>query len=272
MAATNHRATSRTCSCGNKAPKATGQREPVEREALVLKHAHLIKQIAARLATRLPPTINAEDLVSAGTIGLIEAIKRFDPSKKIQFKTYARFRIRGAMLDQLRLLDWVPRSVRKKESLLKEALDRVESAKGWPADDEEVSAELGMDLESYHLLLQEVRGMALIGEYELARFLPELSCDSVADLCHGDEGEDPFQCAGFAELRDFIAEAIARLPDKERLVVTLYYYEELTMREIAEIMNYTESRVSQLHTRAILRMRRRLRRYFPELASTCSHG
>ena len=268
MAATNRRATSRTCSCGNKTPKATGQREPGEREALVLKHAHLIKQIAARLARRLPPTVNAEDLVSAGTIGLIEAIKRFDPSKKIQFKTYARFRIRGAMLDQLRLLDWVPRSVRKKESLLKEAFNRVESAKGWPADDEEVSAELGLDLESYHLLLQEVHGMALIGEYELARFFPELSCDSVADLCHGDEGEDPFQSADFAELRDFIAEAIARLPDKERLVVTLYYYEELTMREIAEIMNYTESRVSQLHTRAILRMRRRLRRYFPELAST----
>jgi RNA polymerase sigma factor for flagellar operon FliA len=268
MAAINRRAASRICSCGNKTPKAPGKREPAEREALVLKHTQLVKQIAARLATRLPPTVNTEDLVSAGTIGLIEAIKKFDPSKKIQFKTYARFRIRGAMLDQLRLLDWVPRSVRRKETLLKEALDRVESAKGWPAGDEYVSAELGIDLEGYHLLLQEVRGMALIGEYELARFFPELSCDSVADLCHGNQGEDPFQCAGIAELRDFLAEAIARLPDKERLVVTLYYYEELTMREIAKIMNYTESRVSQLHNRAILRMRTRLRRYFPELART----
>jgi RNA polymerase sigma factor for flagellar operon FliA len=268
MAATNRRATSRICSCGNKTPEATGQREPAERDALVLKHAQLIKQIAARLAPRLPPTLNTEDLVSAGIIGLIDAIKKFDPAKKIQFRTYARFRIRGAMLDQLRLLDWVPRSVRKKENLLRRAFDRVESAKGWPADDEEVSAELGLDLESYHLLLQEVRGMALIGEHELARFFPELSCDSVADLGHGDDGENPLHAAGFAELRDVIAEAIARLPDKERLVVTLYYYEELTMREIADIMNYTESRVSQLHTRAIVRMRRRLRRYFPELGST----
>ena len=268
MAATNRRATSRICSCGNRTPKTTEQREPAERDALVLKHAQLIKHIAAGLAMRLPPTLSSEDLVSAGVIGLIDAIKKFDPSKNSQFRTYARFRIRGAMLDQLRLLDWVPRSVRKKANLLKEALDRVESAKGQPADDEEVSAELGLDLESYHVLLQEVRGMALIGEHELARLFPELSCDSVGDLCHGDEGEDAFQSAGFAELRDFIAEAIARLPDKERLVVTLYYYEELTMREIAEIMNYTESRVSQLHTRAILRMRRRLRRYFPELAST----
>jgi RNA polymerase sigma factor for flagellar operon FliA len=268
MAATNRRAASGICSCGNKTPKATGELEPVEGEALVLKHAQLIKHIAARLATKLPPTLSTEDLVSAGVIGLIDAIKKFDPSKKIQFRTYARFRIRGAMLDQLRLLDWVPRSVRRKGNLLKEALDRVESAKGWPADDEEVSAELGLDLESYHLLLQEVRGMALIGEHELARFFPDLSCASVADLCHDDGGEDPFQATGLAELRDFIAEAIARLPDKERLVVTLYYYEELTMREIAEIMNYTESRVSQLHTRAILRMRRRLRRYFPELDST----
>lgn len=272
MAATNRRATSRIWSCGIKTPEATGQREPAEREVLVLKHARLVKQIAARLATRLPPTLNTEDLVSAGTIGLIDAIKKFDRAKKIQFKTYARFRIRGAMLDQLRLLDWVPRSVRKKENLLKEALDRVESTKGCPADDEEVSAELGLDLEGYHSLVQEVRGIALVGEHELARFLAELSCDSVADLGRGDDGEDPFQSAGFAELREIIAGAIARLPDKERLVVTLYYYEELTMREIAEVMNYTESRVSQLHTRAILRMRRRLRRYFPELTGTRSHG
>lgn len=268
MAATNRRATSRIYSCGNKTPKTTEQREPAEREALVLKHARLIRHTAARLAPRLPPTLSSEDLVSAGVIGLIDAIKKFDPSKNSQFTTYARFRIRGAMLDQLRLLDWVPRSVRKKASLLNEALDRVESVKGRPADDEEVSAELGLDLESYHVLLQEVRGMALIGEHELARFFPNLSCDSVADLCHDLEGEDPFQSTGLAELRDFIAEAIARLPDKERLVVTLYYYEELTMREIAGIMNYTESRVSQLHTRAILRMRRRLHRYRPELDST----
>jgi RNA polymerase sigma factor for flagellar operon FliA len=268
MAATNRRATSRICFCGNKTAKTTKKRERAAREAHVLAHAQLVKQIATRLATRLPPTLHAEDLVSAGIIGLMDAIKRFDPSKKTNFRTYASFRIRGAMLDQLRLLDWAPRSVRRKENLLAETVDRLENAKGGPANDEDVRAELGLDLESYHSLLQEVHGMALIGEHELARFFPALSCDSVADLCHGDAGEDPFQSADLAELRDFIAEAIARLPDKERLVVTLYYYEELTMREIAETMNYTESRISQLHTRAILRMRRRLRRYFPELAST----
>jgi len=262
--ATTQRALKKLKSYAKNASRENGWQDSAKREALILDHAPLIKHIAARLAMRLPRSISTDDLMSAGIIGLMDAIEKFDPSKNIQFKTYAEFRIRGAMLDELRLLDWVPRSIRKKASLLEDAYDRVQTVKGRPAEEEEVSAELGLDLESFHHLLQEVRGLSLISENELARLCPDLTYENLVDLFIGSSEGDPLRSLGLGEVRKVIAEAIAKLPEKERLVLTLYYYEELTMREIAEVMSYTESRVSQLHTQAILRMRKRLRRYFPE--------
>jgi RNA polymerase sigma factor for flagellar operon FliA len=235
-----------------------------EREALILEHAHLVKYIAARLINRLPPSVTMEDLMSAGIIGLMEAIEKFDPRRNIQFKTYAEFRIRGAMLDELRLLDWVPRSVRRKVSLLEQAYGKVQNATGRQAEEEEVRAELGMDQERFHRLLQEVRGLSLISENELTRVCPNLNYEDLLDLFAARQNEDPLEVLGLSEVRRIVAEAIEKLPQKERLVLTLYYYEELTMREIAEVMDYTESRISQLHTQAILRTRRSLRQYFPE--------
>ncbi|MBW1980220.1 MAG: FliA/WhiG family RNA polymerase sigma factor [Deltaproteobacteria bacterium] len=239
-----------------------------QREALILEFAPLIKPIAARLANRLPPSVSMDDLMSAGVIGLIDAIEKFDPAKQVQFKTYAEFRIRGAMIDELRQMDWVPRSVRKKAHMLARAYEAVEGAKGGPAEPEEVAAALGEDMEGFYQLLQEVRGLSLITESELARMCPDLKCDSLLSLLSGENGNgDPLQALGLAELRQVLAAAIEQLPEKERLVVTLYYYEELTMREIALVMNYTESRISQLQTQAVLRLRRKLHSYFPEKKS-----
>ena len=234
------------------------------RDGLILEHSHLVKHIAARLACRLPSSVSIEDLESAGIIGLMDAIEKFDPSRNTQFKTYAEFRIRGAMLDELRLLDWVPRSVRHKASQLEKAYGKVQNAQGRPAEEDEVIAELGMDRENFHRLLQDVRGLSLLNESELSRFCPTLGDTSLLDLLSNSDDFDPLQALGLMELKEVIAAAIERLPQKERLVLTLYYYEELTMREIAEIMNYTESRISQLHTQAVLCMRRYLRDYFPE--------
>ena len=235
-----------------------------ERDGLILRNAHLVKHIAARLACRLPPSVSVEDLESAGIIGLMDAIEKFDPTRNIQFKTYAEFRIRGAMLDELRALDWVPRSARHKANQLEKAYGRIENAKGRPAEEEEVIAELGVDREVFYRLLQEVRGFSLLSESELSRLCPNLGDTNLLDLLGKNEKADPLHALGLAELREVIAAAIKRLPEKERLVLALYYYEELTMREIAEIMDYTESRISQLHTQAVLRMRKYLHNYFPE--------
>jgi len=203
-------------------------------------------------------------LESAGIIGLMDAIEKFDPTRNIQFKTYAEFRIRGAMLDELRALDWVPRSARNKASQLEKAYGKIENAQGRPAEEEEVIAELGVDREGFYRLLQEVRGISLINESELSRLCPTLGDTNVLDLLGNSEKADPLHALGLAELREVLAAAIKRLPEKERLVLALYYYEELTMREIAEIMDYTESRISQLHTQAIFRMRKHLHKYFQE--------
>jgi RNA polymerase sigma factor for flagellar operon FliA len=244
--------------------RQANRQDITKRDGLILQHAHLVKHIAARLASRLPPSVSVEDLESAGIIGLMDAIEKFDPTRKIQFKTYAEFRIRGAMLDELRALDWVPRSARHKATQLEKAYGKIENAQGRPAEEEEVIAELGVDREVFYRLLQEVRGFSLISESELNRLCPTLGDTNVLDLLSNSDKADPLHALGLAELRGVIAAAIKRLPEKERLVLALYYYEELTMREIAEIMDYTESRISQLHTQAILRMRKHLHNYFPE--------
>jgi RNA polymerase sigma factor for flagellar operon FliA len=262
--ATFQQAISKIRSYSKSGPGEASRQDIQEREGLILQNAHLVKHIAARLACRLPPSVSLEDLESAGIIGLMDAIEKFDPTRNIQFKTYAEFRIRGAMLDELRSLDWVPRSARHKASQLEKAYGKIQNAQGRPAEEEEVIAELGLEREVFYRLLQEVRGFTLLSESELRRFCPTLDGTNFLDLLSSSEEADPLQALGLAELREVIAAAIERLPQKERLMMALYYYEELTMREIAEMMDYTESRISQLHTQAILRMRKHLRQYFPE--------
>ena len=238
-------------------PAGDGGQDPGKRDELILTYTPLIKYIASRLASRLPPQVAVDDLISCGIIGLIDAIDKFDPSKDVQFKTYAEFRIKGAMLDELRALDWVPRSVRRKINDLERVCSELEKKLGRPATDEEMAAALNLDLAGFYKLLDETKAVSFLDIEQLR----EKGCPGLAgpsETVTVNE-RDPFAALHFAELRDLLAEAIAALPEKEKLTVSLYYYEELTMREIGKILGYTESRISQMHSKAMLRLRVRLK-------------
>jgi RNA polymerase sigma factor for flagellar operon FliA len=235
-------------------------------EQMVIQYAPLIKYIASRLALRLPSHISLDDLISSGIIGLIDAIHKFDPSKNISFKTYAEFRIKGAILDELRSLDWIPRSVRKKSHQLERIYLELEKALGRPAEPEEVSEALGLELSELYQLLDETKSVSVVdlqGVWKAARNGPDFLENELPEILQDENLRDPFLALHFSELQDVLVRAIDALPDKEKLLVSLYYYEELTMKEIGEIMGYTESRISQLHTQAMLRLRGKLRDYFP---------
>jgi RNA polymerase sigma factor for flagellar operon FliA len=245
--------------------------DPGWQEQMVRQYAPLIKYIAARLSIRLPAHIHQEDLVSSGLIGLMDAIQKFDPSKNISFKTYAEFRIRGAMLDELRSLDWVPRSVRKKAHFLEQAYAKLERSLGRPAEAEEVARAMNLEMAEFHQLLDETRGISLVtlerhrrtkdgGVEGLEMELPE--------ALQNENVRDSYLAVHFAQLQEIMVQAIEALPDKEKLLISLYYYEELTMKEIGQIMGYTESRVSQLHSQARLRLRHKLREYSQDLAES----
>ncbi len=228
-------------------------------EELIWEHLPLIKYLAARYAGRLPPSLDQDDLVVAGIIGLLEAARRFDPSRNIQFKTFAEFRIRGAMLDELRNVDWVPRSVREKAARLEKVMLELENRLGRPPEDEEIARELGMDLEEYYRLLEKVRGITFVDIEALKRKVEDLQETDLVELLSDSGENDPFEKLGLKELGEALAQAIAELPEKEKLVITLYYYENLTMKEIGRVLGYTESRISQLHSKALLRLRAKLK-------------
>lgn len=240
----------------------SGRLSPDQREELISRYVPLVKTIAGRLALRLPQHINQDDLTSAGLAGLLDAIDKFDPEKGVGFKSYAEFRIKGAMIDELRSMDWVPRSVRKNAKKLTEAYARVENRVLRPARDEEVAEELGLQIDEFYRLLDDSRGISIFNEYQIIN----------QNISHISGGRDvpnqigfemtPLETMSHAEVAQVIAEAIDRLPKNERTAVALYYYEELTMKEIGEVMGYTESRVSQLHTKAVIRLRNRLKGYF----------
>jgi len=240
--------------------------DPLSREAAILQYAPLIKYIAQRLAMRLPSHISVEDLISAGVIGLMDALDKYDPQKKVQFKTYAEFRIRGAMLDELRALDWVPRSVRQKSTQLEKTLARLEKKKGEAAEDEEVASELGLSLEAYYDLLNEVKGVSLLDLDDFRRGLEGPSEEEPFGLVEERADYDPFEKLRVEELKTILARAIEELSPKERQVLSLYYYEELTLKEIGEVLGYTESRICQIHGKAILKLRAKMRDYLEEFS------
>lgn len=231
-------------------------------EQLVLEYAPLIKYIASRIAMRLPSHISLDDLVSAGMLGLLDAIKKFDPNKNISFRTYAEFRIKGAILDELRSLDWVPRSIRKKSSELEKAYTRLLIELGRPAEPEEVAEALGLSLEQFYQLLDETKSVSLLDIDAVRRNFSELTEDELCEILQDESLRDPFISVHFGELRQALMKALEALPDKEKLLISLYYYEELTMKEIGIIMGYTESRISQLHTQAIYHLAAKLNEYF----------
>ncbi len=236
----------------------SGQLSQDKRNELVLTYTPLIKYIATRLASRLPPQVSLDDLISCGIIGLIDAIAKFDLAKNVQFKTYAEFRIKGAMLDELRALDWVPRSVRNKITTLERAYETLERKLGRPAKDEEVAEQLNLDLAAFHKLLDETKSVTFMDIELLKQKAPEIN-GGIAALLNNASG-DPFSTMSFSQVRDILAKAIGELPEKEKLAVSLYYFEELTMKEIGQVLGYTESRISQMHSKAVLRLRTKLKK------------
>lgn len=219
---------------------------------LVVKHAPLVKRIAYHLMGRLPDTVQLDDLVQSGMLGLLEAIKHYDAGQGASFETYAGIRIRGAMLDELRRSDWTPRSVHKKARMVAEAIREVENKIGRDAKDSEVAAHMGIDIEEYNHILQD-----------------SLSCKtfSVEELIQGEDGviegvhattQQPEEQLVQQNFQKALAKAIAELPERERLVISLYYDEELNLREIGKVLDVSESRVSQICSHAMLRLRARL--------------
>lgn len=237
----------------------TGQLSAQKRDELIMTYTPLIKYIATRLASRLPASISLDDLISSGIIGLIDAIDKFDLAKNVQFKTYAEFRIKGAMLDELRALDWVPRSVRGKASQLENTYSLMEQKLGRPATDEEMAHALGISLVEFHDLLDETKAITFMDIELLKQNSPELRGSNFEDLLD-QTSIDPFAALSFAQIRVLVAKAITELPEKEKLVISLYYFEELTMKEIGLVLDYTESRISQMHSKAVMRLRAKLKK------------
>ncbi|NMB46790.1 MAG: FliA/WhiG family RNA polymerase sigma factor [Firmicutes bacterium] len=231
------------------------------REQLVLAYLHLVKYAAGRMVIGLPNTVDYDDLVSYGLFGLLDAIEKYDSSRGVKFASYASTRIRGAILDGLRAADWVPRSVRQKARQLAQTAAELETKLGRPAKDEEIQRALDITADEYAQLLQDV---ALATLLSLDEPWSEGGSDGeklrLADMVADDSHEDPAASVAREAILGVLAEAIDLLPERERLVITLYYYEELTLKEIGKIMDVSESRISQLHTKALSRLRGKLDR------------
>ena len=236
----------------------TRTRDRAVRDRLILTYAPLVKFVAGRLGSGLPAHVDESDLVSYGLLGLIGAIERFDPTREIKFETYAIARIRGAIIDELRALDWVPRSVRSRAREIERAMAELERRLHRAPTDEEIAAKLGITVEDLEGSLMEISRSSIAALDEL--WTVSAGGDQIAliDTIEDTQGPEPQSALAQAEMREALGEAIARLPEREKLVVTLYYYEELTLREIGEVLGVTESRISQLHTKAILRLKARL--------------
>jgi RNA polymerase sigma factor for flagellar operon FliA len=240
----------------------SGARDAAARNALMAEYAPLVKFLANRIAMRLPPNVSLDDLISAGSLGLLDAIEKFDPRREVQLKTYAECRIKGAILDELRSMDWMPRSIRKRIREMEQATAEVEQKLRRPAGDSEIAGEMGIDLDTYYDM------------FDAAQDLEVLSLDAYVDgpkdhrgsershkaLIRGDD--DPVDHVMTQELKEVIAHGIKSLSEKEQLVVSLYYYDGLTLKEIGAVIGLTESRISQIHTKAAAKLRSRLRSYF----------
>ena len=229
------------------------------RDRLILTYAPLVKFVAGRLGSGLPAHVDEGDLVSYGLLGLIGAIERYDPDRDVKFETYAIARIKGSIIDELRAMDWVPRSVRARARDIERAIGELEAQSGRAPSEEEIAAKLGVSQDELGENLLEISRSSIAALDELWT-ISSSGGDQVSliDTIEDTKGPEPQTALAQTEMREALGEAIARLPEREKLVVTLYYYEELTLREIGEVLGVTESRVSQLHTKAILRLKARL--------------
>lgn len=232
------------------------------REATIVEYSYLVKHIASRFAMRVPSTVFFDELVSAGSIGLIDAVDKFDPSKHVSLKTYAQYRIKGAILDELRSMDPYSRAMRKKIQEITKAVKAIEDRKGSPAIDSEISHEMGISLEAYHDMLTNIHGATVL---RLDEFVKTKKNDTHSKTSYQDgvKGhENPARSFDREELKFIISETIKTLSSKEQMVVSLYYFDELTLKEIGEVLTLTESRICQIHTTILMKLKARLGDYF----------
>ncbi len=237
--------------------KAEGDTEV--REKLILHYAPLVKYVAGRVGVGLPPNIEQADLVSYGIFGLIDAIEKFDVTRAIKFETYAISRIKGAIIDELRSIDWIPRSIRSKAREVERAYAALEARLHRTPTEPEVAAELGIKLEDLHAIFGQVSFVNVVALDELLNVNGEKGDKvSLVDTLEDTKAEDPVRVFESQETKHLLARAINMLPEREKIVVTLYYYEGLTLAEIGQVLGVTESRICQMHTKAVLQLRAKL--------------
>ena len=229
------------------------------KDKLLVEYAYLVKFVGGRIAINLPASVDRDDIVSSGIMGLIKAVETFEPERGFKFETYAGHKIRGAILDELRSLDWVPRSVRQKSRELQKVYAKLENELGRIPYDDEVCDELGITIEEYEKVLSDVAPSTIVS---LEEAMPDRGSDSkeirLIDTIEDPGSDNPLKMLGFSEVKNILKDTIANLPEKEKLVVALYHFEELTLKEIGVVLNISESRVSQIHSKAILKLRSRL--------------
>lgn len=232
-------------------------RDPALKDELIVQYAYLIKYVAGRLSIYFGSNVEFDDLVGYGAFGLIDAIEKFDITKGVKFETYASFRIRGSIIDSIRDLDWVPRSLRQKNKELEKVYAEVENELGHSATDKEVAEKLGISMSEFYKLLNDVNVSSMMSLEEFMEQNYERGLEIVSD----NTDDKPEAALESIEIKEILIDAIDKLPEKEKAVITFYYFEELTLKEISSIMNVTESRISQLHTKALLRMKGKLHRH-----------
>lgn len=230
------------------------------RDFLAEKYAPLVKYVAGKVAIGMPQNVEFDDLVSYGSFGLLDAIEKFDPDRDIKFKTYAMTRIRGSIFDELRSIDWIPRSIRQKAKQVEETIARLENDMGHTVDDDDIAREMGIPVEELQTLLTKISGTSIISLNDIWYLGDDNDEVSFMETLESPQNLHPDALIEKEEIKSVIVKAIAELPDKEKKVIVLYYYEDLTLKEIGEVLEVTESRISQLHTKAIMRLRGKLMR------------
>ena len=233
-------------------------RSPQLRDAFIRQYMSLVKYVAGKVSVGMPGSVEFDDLVGFGQFGLLDAINKFDPEKNVKFKTYAVTRIRGAIFDELRSIDWVPRSVRQKSREIEDAISRLESKLGRTASDAEIAGSMGISEEDYNQTVLKVSGTSILSLNDIWYSGDDSDHVSIGDCIESPSSLNPDVIVEREEVRRVIIEAINDLPEKEKMVLVLYYYEDLTFKEIGQVLNVSESRISQLHTKANLRLRAKL--------------
>jgi RNA polymerase sigma factor for flagellar operon FliA len=233
-------------------------RDPRIRESFIKQYAPLVKYVAGKVAVGMPHNVEFDDLVGFGVFGLLDAIDKFDPEKNVKFKTYAVTRIRGAIFDELRSIDWVPRSVRQKTREIEETIGSLEAQLGRTVSDQEIASAMGVSEGEFIKTMLKISGTSVLSLNDVWFSGDENDKVSIGDSIEAPSSLNPDVIVEKEEIRRVIVEAINELPDKEKKVLVLYYYEDLTLKEIGQVLEVTESRISQLHTKAILRLRAKL--------------